>query len=224
MHTAQKNRPRRKPLLMLLVLCGWFALVAQMKLNIGSKAAPLPELLVRYFSYFTLLTNLIVAIACSTILLFPDSAIGKFSDRYTTQTAITTYILIVGIVYNLVLRPLWKPTGLQKPVDELLHTIIPLLFVLHWVIFVKKNQLQYKAILPWLLYPLIYIIFVLTRGSFSGFFPYHFFDLNKLSILQVFINSTGIAMAVILVSATLIFIGNRTPGQRKSAFDSLSNS
>ena len=65
------------------------------------------------------------------------------------------------------------------------------------------------AILPWLLYPLIYVIFVLTRGSFSGFYPYPFIDLSKLSILQVFINSAGIAVAVIVVSITLIFFGNR---------------
>ena len=65
------------------------------------------------------------------------------------------------------------------------------------------------AILPWLLYPLVYIIFVLTRGSYSGFYPYPFIDLTKLSILQVFTNSAGIALAVIVVSAILIFFGNR---------------
>ena len=150
-----------------------------------------------------------MAVVCTSILLLPDSATGKFSDSYTTQTAVTTYIVIVGIVYNIVLRPLWKPTGLQKPVDELLHTIVPLLFLLQWIFFVKKNQLQYMALLPWLLYPLIYVIFVLTRGSFSGFYPYPFIDLNKLSILQVFTNSAGIAVAVIIVSITLIFFGNR---------------
>jgi hypothetical protein len=209
MHSPQKNPSLRKIILVLLALCGWFALAAQMKLNIGSNAAPLTEILTRYFSYFTLLTNLIVAVVCTSILLLPGSAIGKFSDRYTTQTAVTTYIVIVGIVYNIVLRPLWKPTGLQKPVDELLHTIVPVLFLLQWIFFVKKNQLQYMAILPWLLYPLIYVIFVLTRGSFSGFYPYPFIDLNKLSILQVFTNSAGIAVAVIVVSITLIFFGNR---------------
>jgi len=209
MHSAQKNQFLRKLILILLALCGWFALAAQMKLNIGSNAAPLTEILTRYFSYFTLLTNLVVAIVCTSILLLPDSAIGKFSDSYTTQTAVTTYIVIVGIVYNYVLRPLWKPTGLQKPVDELLHTIVPVLFLLQWIFFVKKNKLQYMALLPWLLYPLIYVIFVLTRGSFSGFYPYPFIDLNNLSILQVFTNSALIAVAVIVVSITLIFIGNR---------------
>jgi hypothetical protein len=209
MHNLQKDPPLRKLILVLIALCGWFALAAQMKLNIGSKAAPLTEILTRYFSYFTLLTNLIVVVVCTSILLLPYSAMGRFSNRYTTQTAVTTYIMIVGIVYNIVLRPLWKPTGLQKPVDELLHTIVPLLFLLQWIFFVKKNQLPYKSILPWLLYPLIYVIFVLTRGSFSGFYPYPFIDLNKLSILQVFVNSAGIAVAVIVVSLTLIFFGNR---------------
>lgn len=41
-------------------------------------------------------------------------------------TAITAFILIVGLVYQIALRGVWQPTGLQRIVDELLHTIIPL--------------------------------------------------------------------------------------------------
>jgi len=44
-------------------------------------------------------------------------------------TAITVYITIVGLVYNVILRFLWKPEGLQFIVDELLHTVIPLLLL-----------------------------------------------------------------------------------------------
>src|SRR5687767_3103138 len=123
MNTLQGDKKIQRLILILLAVCGWFALGAQMKLNIGSKLAPLPEIIIRYFSYFTLLTNLMVALICTTLLITPESSIGKFASRYTTLTAVTTYILIVGIVYNIILRPLWNPQGLQKPVDELLHTV-----------------------------------------------------------------------------------------------------
>jgi len=208
MTQADKKPPLKTLLLVLLVICGWFALVAQMKLNLESKAAPLKELIIRYFSYFTLLTNLLVAIFSTALLVAPRSSIGKFCSRYAAVTAVTANILVVGLVYNIILRPLWQPTGLQKPVDELLHTVIPLLFLCYWLFVVPKKRLSYQSILPWLLYPLLYVIFVLTRGSFSGFYPYPFIDLNKLPIQQVFFNSVGIAIGVITISVMLVAVGN----------------
>lgn len=49
-----------------------------------------------------------------------------------TITAITVFILIVGSVYQIVLRSIWEPTGLQFIVDELLHTVIPLYMLGYW--------------------------------------------------------------------------------------------
>lgn len=220
MKNANQKPALAKALLIVIMLCAWFALITQMYINIQSKAAPVGELIIRYFSYFTLLTNLIVAVLSSALTLAPTTSFGKFASRYGTITAATAYILIVGIVYNVVLRPLWKPTGLQKPVDELLHTVIPLLFLIFWLFFTIKKKRNYLAFLPWLLYPLVYVIFVLTRGSYSGFYPYPFIDLTKLPIEQVFFNSVGIAVAVIAISLLLISIGNRTASKRISAQDS----
>jgi hypothetical protein len=205
----RRKQPFETLLLALIMVSGWFALVAQLRINLASKAAPLPEIIIRYFSYFTLLTNLIVAVVTTSVLLVPGSLVGRFASRYTTLTAVTAYIVIVGIVYNVVLRSIWNPTGLQKLVDELLHTIIPLLFLVHWILFSVKEKLPYKSMLPWLLYPLLYLIFILTRGSSSGFFPYPFVDLTRLTLVQVFMNSAGVAVAVIAVASILIYAGNR---------------
>src|SRR5690349_17975681 len=72
---ASQNQPAQKFLLIIIAVCGWFALGAQMKINIESKAAPLTEIIVRYFSYFTLLTNLIVTVVCMSLLFWPRSAV-----------------------------------------------------------------------------------------------------------------------------------------------------
>jgi hypothetical protein len=215
------HQPRRafeKTMLTIIMISGWFALVAQMKLNIESKLVPLPEILTRYFSYFTLLTNLLVALVCTITIFSPQSAAGRFVTRYSTVTATTVYILLVGIVYNLVLRQIWEPTGLQKVVDELLHSVIPFLFLLYWVIYIPKQHVRATSFLPWLIYPLVYIIFILTRGSFSDFYPYPFVNLSKLSWQQVMINCVAIALAVALLSITLIFIGNRLANKKGHQF------
>lgn len=194
--------------LALIALLGWFALISQFSININSNIAPTPELVIRYFSYFTILTNLLVAV-CSTILLMkPASKLGHYFAQQKTLTAITVYILVVGLIYNVILRFIWTPQGLQMIVDELLHSVIPVLFLLLWIFFVKKKQLKWQAFWPWLIYPLGYLICVLIRGAFSGFYPYPFIDVTKLGYSKTLLNSLGITIVFIVFSIIFIAAGN----------------
>ncbi|CAN5539657.1 Pr6Pr family membrane protein [soil metagenome] len=198
-----------KIFLFIIALLGWFALIAQGYINFTSNVAPLPELIIRYFSYFTLLTNLLVAVCCTTLLLQPNSKLAAFFSKQNTLTAITVYIVIVGFIYNTILRFLWKPEGLQMIVDELLHSVIPALFLIYWLVFIPKFKLQWNSFFPWLIYPLLYIIYILIRGAFSGFYPYPFINAAAIGLKQAIINSVGIAMAFMLVSLIFISIGKR---------------
>ena len=96
-----------------IVSLGWFALIAQFYLIIVNRTASIPETIIRYFSFFTILTNLLVAV-CFTSFLNKKQKSSAFFSKITTLTAITVYILIVGIVYNVILRFLWKPEGCKK--------------------------------------------------------------------------------------------------------------
>ena len=115
-------RKETKLLLIIISLFGWFALIGQFYLIIINRVTSVPETIIRYFSFFTILTNLIVAICCSALLSKSNSGMKNFFFRQNTLTAIAVYITIVGLVYNFILRFLWKPQGLQWVVDELLHS------------------------------------------------------------------------------------------------------
>lgn len=192
--------------LLFVAVLGWFALISQFYINMSSGIASTPELLIRYFSYFTLLTNLLVAVCCTSILMAPNDTLSVFFRRPQTLTAITVYILIVGIIYNLILRFIWKPEGLQLIVDELLHSIIPLLFLIFWSLFVSKSQLNWIDVFPWLIYPLIYVVFIFIRGSFSGFYPYPFINVGLIGFEKAMMNAVGIAFAFLLISLLFIFL------------------
>jgi hypothetical protein len=203
--------------LTLLSVFAWFALVTQFIININSRVAAVPEIITRYFSYFTLTTNLIVAVCCITLLINPNSKWGNFFSRQKTLTAVTVYIIIVGIIYNLVLRFIWSPQGIQMIADELLHSVIPVLFLILWIIFVSKDQLKWADILPWLIYPVIYITFILIRGSFSGFYPYPFIDVGKIGLKQTLINAVIIAIVFIIMSLLFVAIGNFINKKKRKA-------
>jgi hypothetical protein len=192
----------------MLVIAGWFALVAQFYLIIVNRVASVVETVIRYFSFFTILTNLLVAACCTILLLIPSSRVGRFFSRATTLTAIAVYISVVAIIYNTILRFLWKPEGLQLMVDELLHSVIPVLFVAMWFAFTNKATLKWKNIFPWLLYPLAYIVCILLRGALSGFYPYPFINVRELGYSKVLVNCIGVLFVFLFLSLLFIAIIN----------------
>ncbi len=204
-----QNQPSTtaKIYLAILVILGWFTLITQFYINVGINAASLSEIITRYFSYFTILTNLLVTVCCTVLLFVPNSKWGNFFSKQQTLTAIVVYIVIVGLIYNIILRSTWQPKGMQLVIDELLHSVIPLLFLIYWLVFVGKNQLKWRNILPWLIYPFAYIVFVLIRGSASGFYPYPFINTMHLGLNKVLVNSVGIALVFIIVSLAFVAYG-----------------
>ncbi|MES2734172.1 MAG: Pr6Pr family membrane protein [Bacteroidota bacterium] len=194
----------------LVAILGWLAVALQFYLIIDNRATTVPETVIRFFSFFTILTNILVAWCFTNQWLKANEDGTRFFARPTTLTAVTVYITLVGLVYNLLLRFLWHPQGLQRIVDELLHSVIPVLVVLYWGIFVPKSDLKWKDTFSWLLYPLVYSLYIVIRGAWSGFYPYPFIDVTKLGYSSALLNSAGLIMAFWLMSLLLVAVGKFT--------------
>ncbi len=160
----------------------------------------------RFFLFFTILTNLMVAISLTVVLIKPSSPAGRFLSKPSSATAITLYILIVGLVYNIILRRLWQPSGLQLLADELLHVAVPVLFIVYWIFFIEKGSLKWKNCFAWLLYPVAYLFYAMIRGHIEDFYPYPFLDLNKSGYQKVILNCLGLTIVFIAIGFLLIAI------------------
>ncbi|GAA5225248.1 Pr6Pr family membrane protein [Membranihabitans marinus] len=200
----------------ILGLCiAWFAILAQFVVMVQNRQAEMLETILRFFGFFTIQTNILVA------LFFTVSAFNITRPPFKVLltkgsiTALTAFILIVGSVYQIVLRSIWEPTGLQYVVDELLHTVIPLYMLGYWIFNVEKQDLPLKKVLNWLLYPLIYLVFVIARGSLSGFYPYPFLNIDEIGFEKALGNIAIIFVLALVLLATLswggkIIIKNRS--------------
>jgi hypothetical protein len=184
----------------------WFSVTLQLYLTDGS--------FFNFISYFTILSNILVAISLMASVLFPSTTLGKYFISIKVQSAIALYIFIVGMVYNLVLRGIWSPTGWQLVVDNLLHVAVPILYVLYWLIFVAKGTLNWLDGLAWAYFPLAYLIYSLVRGHFVKWYPYPFLDVSKLGYQKVFINSGFMVLAFVIVGFVLIGI-NKILGKKQ---------
>ncbi len=193
-------------------LIAWFALILQLIILINTASAnhlTSLQAVGRFFAYFTILTNLMVAVSLSAILIIPKSAIGLFFSKPSVAAATAVYILIVGIIYNILLRSLWKPEGWQKIADESLHVIVPLLYVLYWFFYASKEKLQWKNVFQWLIYPVFYLLYMLIRGAVEGFYPYPFLNVKELGYSQTLLNAGGMLIVFVLMGGIFVAIGRR---------------
>lgn len=187
-----------------IALLAWTAVILQFYLIIVNRKMSIPWTILQFFSFFTILTNILTATCFTFLASKKNTRLKKLFSKPQTITAITVYILIVGAVYNLILRALWEPQGLQLIVDELLHSIVPVLAILYWFTFAPKKGLHWKDAFSWLLYPLIYIVFIFTRGAFMDVYPYPFIDVSTIGYPQAFTNA-GV-LVIIFWILSLLFI------------------
>lgn len=186
-----------------------FALVLQLWLMLKNGPAlgirPAASV-VNFLSFFTVLSNLIVAISLSISLLGPWTRAGRFFSAHSIQSAIMLYIFIVGLVYNLVLRNLWAPKGQQLLADNLLHVVVPLLYIVYWSLFTPRSVLRWKDGFPWLIFPFVYLVYSLIRGAATGWYPYPFLNADALGYSKVILNILMMIGAFFAVGLLLIAV------------------
>lgn len=182
------------------------AVILQFVLMMQNRVASVPETIIRFFSFFTILTNSLVALYFICRSWFPGSAMGRFFARYSVATALGVYILIVGAVYQVILRHVWEPEGLQMLVDEALHSVIPVYFILYWLFLLPPAKVAWTHVFTWLRYPLIYFAYILARGAVSGFYPYPFIHVKDIGLNAAMLNAAVILLVFAALSTIMIGI------------------
>ncbi len=188
-------------------LAGWVGLAIQQYLIFYSRwssGASLLGGLINFFSFFTVLTNTLAVVVLSYALVQRDSAAKRFFLRPAISSPITVSILVVGLAYSLLLRHLWQPEGFQLIADELLHDVMPVLFLIYWWRCVPKGSLRLKHIGAWMIYPLVYFAYALLRGDLLGQYQYPFIDVATLGYPQVFVNAGGILAGFVLIALAVV--------------------
>lgn len=162
---------------------------------------------IRYFSYFTIWTNLMIAIGWGTQAGLPQSRLGQLFGRDDVRTAATSYIVLVGITYHALLAAQYNPEGLQLFADILLHTVVPLAVFAEWLFGSGKRDARFAQVPGWQVYPVIYTAYTLIKGAITDFYPYPFLDVATLGYGGVAIQLAGLIVFFTLTSLALVAIG-----------------
>ena len=200
------KRPRltlRQRFVSVTALLAWAGLGIQLYLILLGRwelGASLLGGLVSFFSFFTVLTNLLVAVVLTWELTPRPSAVRRWFLLPSIRSGIAVSIALVSLAYNLLLRHLWQPEGWQFVADELLHDMVPVLYIAYWWRCVPKGSLRLGHIGLWMIYPLVYFAYVLLRGDLLAAYPYPFIDVASLGYPQVFINAGGILAGFVAIA------------------------
>jgi hypothetical protein len=196
----------KKIFLVTMTSASFFAVISQYYIMVSRANLNVFESTIRFFSYFTILSNLLIAFYSLFMIIKKPKKLNNALSKTGVITAIAIYITIVCLVYQITLRPYWNPTGFQKVIDEILHSLIPFLFIFYWLLYEKKAEIKFSLIPKWTIFPLTYLGIILIRGIFSNFYPYYFLNIVEFGYLKVFINVSFLIIFFLIMSFLYVLI------------------
>jgi hypothetical protein len=122
------------------------------------------------------------------------------------RTAAAVYIIVTGVVYFLFLRKLSPPGTTLFVANVILHYVVPVMYVVDWLVFVPKGTLRWSQVLYWLAFPLLYAVYTFVHGELTGFYPYFFVNVAKLGYPMVLLNCTLFLVGFALLGSVLVAV------------------
>jgi len=162
------------------------------------------QTVIRFLSFFTIQTNILIAAYLLLPALTPMSRVGQLLSRPSQRTAVMSYSALVAIIYFLVLRNVGHDYGLERLADWILHYVTPAVFLIDWVAWVPKGRVPWSALARYLIYPALYGAWTLLYGAITGWYPYPFVNAAKLGYTQLAGNM--VALACVVVSIPVMFL------------------
>lgn len=174
----------------------------------------------RLFSFFTVLSNVLAAL----VLLWAVAA--TFAGRYRRDgrilafalASVTTYMLVTGLVYNVVLRAAGGADIMLGWSNDVHHIYAPAFLLLDALIGPGRRRLPWRALGAILVFPLLWVSYTLVRGpSLSApdtgeppWYPYPFLDPREVGGYGgVALWVVGIAAVILLLAWFVVAVGRR---------------
>lgn len=207
------STPTARRLAAVIAVTAIAAIITQLGLNFARAAEqgkPLWLVPIDLYGYFTIWSNTLVAIITARYARGGDEK-GLFG-RPWLLAATVVYIVVVGLIYNLLLAGYNPQTGLRKAIDVTFHTVIPIAYPLWWLTQVPRGRLGWNALPPALVFPIAYSIVAMGKGAVTGKYAYFFIDVGKYGVPQVLLNIGGLALLYAALMAVVIAYDRRPRG------------
>jgi hypothetical protein len=203
----------RKALLLAIAAIGAPTMALQFWLSLSSH--PEHTLLWRvidFLSFFTNTTGALVTAVAILALVRPASRLAQPG----AVAAATIYMLVVCVTYETLLRAHMQ--GLSFYTNIALHEVMPALVLLLWLLFTPKAGLRWDEPLGWIVYPAVYMAWILARGAVMHRYPYFFADVDKLGYPRALLTALWFLAAFYVLGLAAVAVGRLgVPARTKPA-------
>ena len=152
----------------------------------------------RFFAYFTVQSNLLVAVV--SFALARDPALDRTAWRVVRLAGLVG-ITVTGLVHFFLLRPLLDLDGADWVADKLLHMVVPVLAVAVWAWVGPRPRFVVREAAYALVWPLVWLAWTLVVGQVDGWVPYPFLDADTEGWGAVAVVSVGITVLFVVLFA-----------------------
>jgi len=200
------------------LLVAVFALVLQLYLvatgdNILDSSAVTtarPEQVRRFFCYFTIQSNVLVAV--STFLIVR----GRIESQVfrVVRLASLVGITVTGVVAAIALPPSPSYTTGSLICDRLLHIVVPVLTFVGWAVFGPRGKVTREDLLPALIWPVLWLVATLALGPLVDWYPYPFLDVGSIGLGRTLLNCAVIALLFLALAALALWADRRLSRDR----------
>lgn len=161
-------------------------------------AGSMLERIVRLFSYFTVLSNVLVCVVAVLLVTQPTRDGRLF--RVARLDAVLC-IAVTGIVYNTVLTGLVELSAAGAVSNFLLHVLSPVLVVVGWVLFGPRPRIDRSTVGWSLVAPLLWIAYTFVRGELVDWYPYPFLDVGEHGYASALLSTLVVAVVFLALAA-----------------------
>lgn len=170
-----------------------------------TQVPPLGTRLFQLVCYFTIQSNLLVAVMAAGLVANPrrDGRLWR-----VLQTAAVLGITLTGVVYFALLRPLLDLHGANAVADNLLHLVVPVLVIVGWLLFGPRPRLDGRTAWWSLTWPIAWLAVTLVLGELRDWYPYPFIDVSEHGYARVLLTSLGVT-ALFLLFVTVVRLAER---------------
>ena len=170
-----------------------------------------PEQVRRFFFYFTIQSNALVAWTC---LLVATRDISASRLQRVLRLDAVLGIAVTGVVHFFLLRPLLDLHGASYLADKLLHMAVPALAVVGWLVLGPRGLVSRADVVPALLWPVLWLVVVLATGPVFDWYPYPFVDVSEHGLGAVLLNCLGITVLFLALAFGSAWADRRLPGAK----------
>jgi hypothetical protein len=184
------------------------ALVIQMAVTAnqtGGHFASGPARVANIYAFFTIQSNIIVAVTC--LLLVTGRRLDSVAFAAFRLVGLVD-ITITRVVYQTVLAG-QKLTPWGTVADVLLHAVVPGLAIAAWLLFGPRGLASWRVSAYAFLVPLAWVIFTLIRGAAIHWYPYPFIDVDRQGYARVALNVAVITLIYWLLCWAVIALDRR---------------